>query len=435
MTLTAITLAEWETRKPGPGNVLAQLRLASDEARREAERLKNAKMLKVSEVAGGIEVEAYAHVGRVMLGDLQITIQPKLHGAPLLSLLRYAYSLRRLDSSANVEYSAAADTFQDLLSEQLVAEISELWARGLQRRYQRADELLSSPRGRIDFHMLARHNGITGAALPCMHFPREEDHLLNQVLLAGLQMSSRLTDDLLLRVRLRRMAARLADHIAPARLDAEKLREACRAVNRLTRAYAPAITLIELLMAGQGVSLDVTEAPRLLHGFLFDMNRFFQDLLARYLHEHLEGLSVRDQYHLSGAMAYAPDYNPRKQPAPELRPDFAVLRGSRIVAMLDAKYRDVWERGLPPYMLYQLAIYALCQHEPQEAVILYATMNASAREERIELRVPLRDARTVQVVLRPVDLLHLDRLLKEKRRAEQKCREYARWMAFGGDRV
>lgn len=431
--MVEIALAEWETRGPEPGSVLAQRRLVGEDARREAARLAGAGILRVSELASGIEVESFAHVGRIMLGDLQITIRPKLRGAPLLGLLRYAYGLRELKLTGKVEFGSAAQTFQDLLCDQLATEAEELWVRGLQRRYLRIDEVLASPRGRIDIQALARQNGVVSAALPCTHYPREEDHLINQVLLAGLQLSARLTEDLPLRGRLRRMAARLADGIRPARLDAETLDEARRAVDRLTRAYGPAITLIELLAAGQGISLDGRAPTQPLHGFLFDMNRFFQDLLARYLHEYLEGLEVRDQYQIPDAMAYASEYNPRMQPAPVLRPDFAVLRGPRIAAILDAKYRDVWEKGLPPHMLYQLAIYALSQAERQEAVILYATMNAAAREERIELRVSLRNAQRAQVVLRPVNLLRLDGLLKERRHAERECRTYARYLTFGED--
>jgi 5-methylcytosine-specific restriction enzyme subunit McrC len=168
-------------------------------------------------------------------------------------------------------------------------------------------------------------------------------------------------------------------------------------------------------------------------GFLFDMNRFFQALLARFLGKHLTGYVVREEYRLKGMMAYVPEYNPLDRRSPAPRPDYVIQQGTRTAALLDAKYRDLWEHSLPPEMLYQLALYALSQGPGAEAVILYPTLDTAAREARIVIRDPVDGGNRACVVLRPVDLDRLSHLVRSPidYRRRQACEALARHLALG----
>ncbi len=75
--------------------------------------------------------------------------------------------------------------------------------------------------------------------------------------------------------------------ISSIRLDQQTLKRLHREMDRLTASYASAITLIELLLAGEGISMDEDQRTLRLPGFLFDLNLFFQELLSRFLQEHL----------------------------------------------------------------------------------------------------------------------------------------------------
>ena len=430
-----VTLGEWETATPEGWPVLEGRRLTRQgPATRVAKALSDSGRLEVLELARGLELRATSWVGRVTLDGLTITIRPKIPEMPLLNLMRYAYGLRDLRLIGAAYFATETWSFQDLLIAQLVAEVSELLARGLHREYRRTGAMLESPRGQIDFVRYASAVGSARAALPCVHHPRAEDSPLNRALLAGLRLGVGCTRDLELRARLRRLAARIDLGVPAVDIDPATLARVSQGIDRRTSHYRPALILIDLLLRGQSLSLaDLATGVR-LEGFLFDMNAFFQALLSRFLREHLENVELLDEHRLCGVFYYDPRHNPQNRRGPVLRPDFVVRRGQRTLAILDAKYRDLWLRNLPPEMLYQLAIYALTQpYESPSATILYPTVVDAARDQVVAFRDVLGGTTKARVILRPVHLLALNDLLRAGSGAEAQrhCRAMAMRLVTG----
>ncbi|MFA5343955.1 MAG: hypothetical protein WC381_08335 [Kiritimatiellia bacterium] len=434
MSIVDVSLREWETLEPTRGSVLAGRTLEGFDAGRQlAERLTKAGRVEILELARGIELRATSFVGRFSLGDITVTIHPKLTGSPLLSLLRYAYGLRHLSLYESVGYAATRFTFQDLLVQQLAAEARELLARGIHRDYERRQSELATPRGRIDFNRYARVGSRARAVLPYIEHPRVEDTLLNQVLLGGLVFAGRVTSDVDLRAQVKRLAKILAARVSEKRINGAVIADAWRATDRRTTAYEPALIVIELLLRGEGVSMNGDVQRVRLPGFLFDMNRFFQTLLSRFLRENLDGCEVEDECRFKGLFQYDPAKNPQQRKAPAQKPDFVVRRDRKIVAVLDAKYRDLWKLELPRDMLYQLALYALGQNGPmRRAVILYPTMETAAREQAIVVQEPVDGVSQAEVVMRPVKLFELDELVRgQDPQAGKRRGAYAAHLAFG----
>jgi len=426
-----VKVQEWESFPKEAGKTLAGVFLPEDPAIRDAvTKLSRYKKLHIEELRHGIRVRATSWVGRITLGDLQISVEPKITGMPLLRLLRYAYGLRKLDLHGKSSYDVESLSFLDLLIHQLAAETEELMRRGLRRAYVRQDAYLAVPRGRLDVQRYVRDAATVTTALPCSFHPRTEDTLLNQVLLAGVRLGSRLTADPMLRATLSSRCRTLEEEISTVRLDWSLLQRVRQGMSRLTHAYDSTLALIEMLMGAQGVSLEGEANSIAVPSFLFDMNRFFQALLSRFLSENLTGFTVKDEHILRGMMTYDSQHNPRHQSSPAPRPDFVVLQADKIVAVLDAKYRDLWETPLPREMLYQLAIYALSQRERRVATILYPTLNASATEAHVVINDAVEGRRTGRVILRPVNLHLFEPMLTDPSRTKER-HTFASRLVFG----
>ncbi|RYZ65224.1 MAG: restriction endonuclease, partial [Proteobacteria bacterium] len=196
MTLT-LQLREWERLTPGPGRgqALVGRRLSGPGVRALATQLERGGRLVVRELAAGLAIETTSYVGKIELGDLTLTITPKLRSESLVRLFRYAYGLRNLTLMGEARFAHHGTLFLDLLLTQLHAEVRELLSRGLVRRYQAVSEELASPRGRLDMSRLATRPLGLRSTLPCRHTLRLEDSDENRLLLGGLTLGLSLAQD------------------------------------------------------------------------------------------------------------------------------------------------------------------------------------------------------------------------------------------------
>ena len=398
MTEQLINLTEWESI------LLDGVELSDDNARIMAQSLTDKRIIEITELKKGLSIRTNSYVGRIKLGHLQINVHPKITGMPLYELLKYAYGLRNLKLFNLAEHTVSDFSFFDLLIYELYVETEDLMRRGIQKSYRSVDENLSSPRGRIDMKRLCAQGGITKETLPCSYFQRDEDQILNQTMLAGLKLALKIVLDNNLKVNLRRLCSMLEETITDITLTRTSLKHAGNHINRLTDRYTAVLEIINILYESQGIQFEDGSNSLRLRGYFFDMNAFFETLVGRLLKDYSEEYRLKDQFSLHDLFMYTPSFNPKRKRSPTPRPDYALLKDGKVVKLMDAKYRDLWERNLPSDMLYQLAIYAVSGIGNNTATILYPAIDDIPTIQKIDVNDPTSNSKLASVILQPLNL-------------------------------
>ena len=421
-----IDIKEWDELLPEQNSPLYQYFLQDEASKHTVKILNDKNILNIVELKDGIKITSNSYVGKIKIGELQINIRPKIEGMPLYQLLKYAYGLRDLALFAEALHNIDAFPFHDLLIYQLYAEAEDLIYRGLNKKYMREEKELETPKGRVNIRKLATRSQVQDATLPCIYFKRTEDNIFNRVLLSGLYLAIQLTEDLHMKIQLLRLCKIMEDGIKPVELNRTVLKKAVNSIDRLSDRYASALELINILFESQGIQLEDGSSYMKLNGFVFDMNMFFQALLSKLMKEYLTDYSVRDEFTLYELFSYTPGFNPRRRNAPKPRPDFAVIKGNKVITLLDAKYRDLWETSLPSEMLYQLSIYAVSGIGNNSAKILYPSMASTSKLQKIDIRHPAIGNKYAEVILQPVLLTQVAQMLKLPVKERYKLQEYVK---------
>ena len=326
------TLPEYATRAYHPLRADLAAALAATGAVRVA-----------TDLGGRTMLSASSNVGVIRAGDVELRVTPKLGIRRLLWLIGHAQDQTGWRDDDEVQL-AAVDDLVSAVAVSFQAAANRALAAGVLQGYRVTDEALPVLRGRL--READQLRGRLGLAVPLE--VRYDDYTVdipeNQLLLAAALR--------LLRVPalpgpthtgLRRQVALLSDvsllvhgQPLPATRD-----------DRLTRRYQPALRLARLVLAGR--SIEQPAGPVVASGFLFDLNKVFEDWLTTALRAALAPyggfLRAQRPVHL--------DIDRQV----DMKPDMVWERAGRPIAVIDAKYKRLRPAEYPHPDLYQMLAY------------------------------------------------------------------------------
>ena len=359
-------------------------------------------------------------VGAVEIGDLSVSIRPKLDVARVLFLAGYAPEAFEVRERFDFR---EAPTLVEALAPALAAAARRAFAGGLLHGYRAEEEALFTVRGRIRVNEQVRRRFGVAVPVEVCYDEFTDDVTANRLVKAAA--------DRLGRMRLRSRRSRGDLRWIGARLDNVSLVEYPPAAvpevafDRLNEHYREAVALARLIL--RHWSFETGRGSRRAAGFLMDMNRVFQNFVTRVLREAL-GVSARvlraeeEGVHLDEARRV------------RLKPDLSWWDPSGDCAFVgDVKYKRA-DDGVPNADFYQLLAYATALDLPG-GVLIYPQGEAEPAAHTVKHAGKRLEVHALNLSAPVEDLLAgVGRLARRVRalRAESRARDRPHGGVSGG---
>ena len=335
----------------------------------EAEALAGAELAVVSRTPGATwwEVAAGAKVGVARVGNLQVSVRPKIPIDRLVFMMGYAQKPKFWR-----EHSVLLDPERDLadaLAESFRRLATKALEQGLLHGYLEVDDTLPVVRGRIRIgDQLARRPGL-GIPLEIRYDEFTADIAENRLLLAATTRLLRMpTVTRSVRQSLQRLRLQLAD-VTPIPRGQSMPRWTA---SRLNARYQPALHLAELIVAGDSFEQRVGDVQ--VSGFVFDMWKVYEDFVCVALQGAMSPYGGRSTLQFGMHLDVSGDV--------PMRPDYVWMLAGEPAAVVDAKYKAEKPSGFPQADIYQLLAYCTALGLG-EGHLIYAKGNEDPREHAV----------------------------------------------------
>lgn len=309
------------------------------------------------------DLRTHGLCGVFSVGDLDVSIRPRMHPDVVWGMLALSRDL----PSPTVGRLSRGMALDAHVMESFLAHVEELLVDGLSEGYHPAREVGTRPRGSIDFSWFASPSA---AALRYTYSEFSRDVPQNQLLAAALERVASLS-------RTRGAVAHRAQLLRESFLGVRP--DPCATEFTDSRRYAPVTALARWILEDGGITLTVNSSSPLTQGIMYEPSRVFE----RYIQNRLEVYFGK----VGGRVWPQGKNNPAHLDAQSLWrafPDVVIGRGSRNLAVVDAKYKP---RAVAPTRadLYQAIAYADA-FQVDQAMLIYASTRFNRRHHRIGRR-------------------------------------------------
>jgi 5-methylcytosine-specific restriction enzyme subunit McrC len=320
-------------------------------------------------------VKASNWVGTLGLGDHCLDVVPKIDDAngqldnrQTRRNLLWMAARAGLLPIADADIACLAGSPRTLLSaflELYVNKLSQEWQRGPIRQYVSEDENRTYLRGKLLFSEQLRHNLIQKQRF----YTRTDEFVMDNPLSALLKAALRTCSNQSLSMDISRNAKRLLlqlDEISdqvflPTDMDNIQVTRQHNRFELLARLAKMILCTTSPGQSGQGETI---------YSLMFDMNLVFERFVAAELQAALAGTGLAVRTQLSGRSLLQKEGKPKFY----LRPDIGVFRGSKLVCLIDTKWKRLDQQkshfGISQADMYQMYAYGKEFNVPL-TIILY----------------------------------------------------------------
>ncbi|MBE0662114.1 MAG: restriction endonuclease, partial [Bacteroidales bacterium] len=247
------------------------------------------------------------YVGVIQIGNLTIEILPK---ADKQSITKHDYDsetrrwqkvlLKMLAISGEIDLETVSEaslrkrfTLLDLYFEVYLQEVDTLLRRGLTKKYRQNEGNVKALKGRLNFSRDIQRNCIHRERFYTCHQSYDHEHLINQILLKGINILDVLSSGSMLNDKIRKLMFYFPEirEITINKDSFNKIR-----LTRKTREYTKALAIAKMLILN--FSPDISMGDENMLALLFDMNKLWEKYIYKQLKAREdENLRVMYQVH------------------------------------------------------------------------------------------------------------------------------------------
>jgi 5-methylcytosine-specific restriction enzyme subunit McrC len=281
----------------------------------------------------------------------------------LVHMLAVALDLK-LETGRLTELDWQRETLLEILIRVFCDKLTEAVRRGMPRRYVAHEDDLPALRGTLDVPRQFTRHAVNPSRLACRFDELSTDIALNRVMKATISHLSRLSRSISNLHRLRELGFIYAD------ISAVPVPTLCWdevVIDRTSRSWQDLLGMARMFLRNQFQTTSTGVAPGTT--LLFEMNKLFEEYIGRLLVRSTVGTDYRVS--LQGGRKYCLTAQDSGRQVFQTRPDILIHRGSKVVHVIDTKWKQISSRiddpkkGVSQSDIYQMMAYAHLYKAPR----------------------------------------------------------------------